>query len=239
ANNEESEARMRRDVTYLASDECEGRGPGTKGIDKAADYIAGEFKKAGLKPGGTAGYFQPFTIFEGARQDGPATLKLRGPLGQEITLRAGTDFQVLGSSGKGNVDAPVVFVGYGVTAPGIGYDDYKGIDVAGKVVMLLRHTPRWENDDVPFDGDLREEHALLVTKQSLAEAHRAAAIVLVNDAADVTEGDKLMNFGDGRGSSPGNVPFVHMKRAFLEAMLRAGTESGLRDVERAIDRDLQ
>src|SRR2546425_1889150 len=84
ANNEESEARMRRDITCLASDECEGRGPGTKGIDKAADYIAGEFKKAGLKPGGTAGYFQPFTIFEGVKQDGPATMRLRGPLGQEI-----------------------------------------------------------------------------------------------------------------------------------------------------------
>src|SRR5438876_10172888 len=91
ASNEEVEARMRRDITYLASDECEGRGPGTKGIDKAADHIAGEFKKAGLKPGGTAGYFQPFTIFEGVKQDSPATMRLRGPLGQEIVLRPGFD----------------------------------------------------------------------------------------------------------------------------------------------------
>src|SRR6516164_8429249 len=63
ADNEVSEARMRRDINFLASDECEGRGPGTKGIDKAAAYIASEFQKAGLKPGGDdGGYFQPFTV---------------------------------------------------------------------------------------------------------------------------------------------------------------------------------
>ena len=57
------EERMKRDITFLASDECEGRGPGTKGIDKAAVYIAGQFTQAGLKPGGVKGsFFQPFTI---------------------------------------------------------------------------------------------------------------------------------------------------------------------------------
>src|SRR5207244_2037988 len=86
ASNEEVEARMRRDVTFLASDECEGRGPGTKGIDKAADYIAGEFQKAGLKPGGVNGtYFQPFTVAGTAKLEGPNVVRLRGPLGQEIT----------------------------------------------------------------------------------------------------------------------------------------------------------
>src|SRR5262249_46499881 len=80
---------------------------------------------------------------------------------------------------------------------------------------------------------------LLVTKQSLAESQRAAAVVLVNDASEVTEGDRLMNFADGRGSTPGKVPFVHMKRAVLEPMLRSGTGTGLLDVELAIDRDLR
>src|SRR5690242_13617643 len=70
----QSEARLRRDVTFLASDECEGRGPGTRGIDRAADHIAGQFKQAGLKPGGAdGGYFQPFTI-DGAVLEGPARL---------------------------------------------------------------------------------------------------------------------------------------------------------------------
>src|SRR5689334_5978015 len=72
-----SETRMRRDITFLASDECEGRGPGTKGIDKAADYIAAEFKKAGLRPGGKdSRYFQPFTINANIL-DEPARLALK------------------------------------------------------------------------------------------------------------------------------------------------------------------
>src|SRR5438105_7831050 len=88
ADNEAVEARMRRDITFLASDECEGRGPGTKGIDKAAEYIAREFQKAGLQPGGPqASWFQPFQILGSAQLDGPSTLRLRGPLGQQIELR--------------------------------------------------------------------------------------------------------------------------------------------------------
>src|SRR5207248_8682979 len=90
ANNEESEARMRRDITFLASDECEGRGPGTKGIDKAADFIAAEFGKSGLKGAGAEGsYFQPFSIFGAAEPDGQSTVSLLGPLGQTIDLKAG------------------------------------------------------------------------------------------------------------------------------------------------------
>src|SRR4051794_15463294 len=88
-----SEARLKKDVTYLASDELEGRGVTTHGIDLAADYVATEFKKAGLKPAGKDGsYFQPFTM-PGAVLLKPATLSLRGPAGQEIELKSGEHFQ--------------------------------------------------------------------------------------------------------------------------------------------------
>src|SRR5690242_12178758 len=77
------EARMRKDVTYLASEECEGRGVDTAGIQKAAEYIVGEFTKAGLKPGGVNGtYYQPFTIAGATKLDGKSTVTLKGPLGQ-------------------------------------------------------------------------------------------------------------------------------------------------------------
>src|SRR5262249_11149887 len=154
------EARMRRDVTFLASDKCEGRGVDTQGIHLAADYIAGEFQKAGLKPGGPkASYFQPFSIAGGtAKLEEPATLRLVGPQGQRVELKAGEHFDVLGLSGSGKLDAPVVFAGYGITAPAVGYEDYKGLDVAGKVVLILRKTPRWENEHAPFDGDRQQEH---------------------------------------------------------------------------------
>src|SRR6185312_8080533 len=94
---EEIEARLRRDITILASDEYEGRGVGTKGLVKAADYIAQQFTEAGLQPGGVKGsYFQPFPFSVGGELDGPAKLVLHGPQGQHITLKQGTDFQVVG-----------------------------------------------------------------------------------------------------------------------------------------------
>src|SRR4051794_13722608 len=69
--------RMKADITYLASDECEGRGPGTKGIDLAADYIAKSFAKSGLKPGGVNGtWFQPFTVSGGSKLDKPGEVIL-------------------------------------------------------------------------------------------------------------------------------------------------------------------
>src|SRR5262245_3545249 len=105
AGNNAVEERMRRDITYLASAECEGRGVDTEGIHKAANYIANEFKKAGLKPGGPKGsYFQPFPIPVGeAKIAGPAALRLRGPIGQEIELTPGKDFDVMGLSANGTV----------------------------------------------------------------------------------------------------------------------------------------
>src|SRR5436189_1331073 len=86
-----SEARMKKDIFFLASDECEGRGVGTKGLDLAAEYIAEQFKQAGLKPGGVNGtYFQPFPFATGGQLAGDSTLVLKGPLGQKISLKQGT-----------------------------------------------------------------------------------------------------------------------------------------------------
>src|SRR5947209_11348061 len=134
----DSEARLKKDVFCLASDECEGRGPTTKGLNKAADYIAAEFKKAGLKPGGPEdSYFQPFPL-PAAVQDAPAVLTLHGPQGQEIELKEGAQFAALayGAAGKAD-DAGVVFAGYGAAADPLKYDDFADLDVAGKVVIVL------------------------------------------------------------------------------------------------------
>src|SRR3954468_18589106 len=93
---ESAVARLRADVTFLASDACEGRGPGTHGIDLAADYVAAEFKKAGLKPALPDGsYFQPFAL-PGSVLEAPATLTLRGPQGQVLQLKQGAHFWPMG-----------------------------------------------------------------------------------------------------------------------------------------------
>ncbi len=237
---EASQARMKRDVTYLASDELEGRGVGTSGLDRAADYVARQFAEAGLKPGGTDGYFQPFPVTRGAELDGPATFVLKGPLGQTITLKQGVDFQVSGFSGPGEVRAPVVFAGFGVTAKEIDYDDYAGLDVKGKVVVAIRRVPRWTNETVPFAGPRRMQHAELESKQALAAANGAAALVLVNDLSEANTGDKLIPYQTtARAVSTFNLPFVQVRRSVVDLMLTASLGTGLADVERAIDRDLK
>ena len=147
--------RMKKDIVYLASDECEGRGIDTQGINKAADYIAGQFKQAGVKPGGKEGtWFQPFTVSSGeSKIEGVNTLTLRGPIGQAMELTIDKDFKVLPLSASGTVSAPIVFVGYGLSEPALGYDDFKGVNVAGKIVVVLKRVPRWDNDAAQFGGD--------------------------------------------------------------------------------------
>ena len=99
------EARLLEDLKYLASDECEGRGVLTQGLEKAAEHIAQRFKEAGLKPGVGDSYFQPFDISVENRLTGGETanrLRLKGPLGQVIALELGKHFTVLGFRTVGN-----------------------------------------------------------------------------------------------------------------------------------------
>ena len=190
-----SEARMKRDITYLASDELEGRGITTRGIDLAADYIANEFKKAGLKPAGKDGsYFYPFTM-PGSVLLKPATLRLRGSQGQEIELKAGQHFEPSGLSTSGKVSAGVVFVGYGITSKEPAIDEYDGLDVEGKVVIILRDTLRADNPYAVNQNWRRGKYGTMTEKMNNAVKHKAAAILMVNDRDTARDGDDLLNFG--------------------------------------------
>lgn len=235
------EARMKKDIFFLASDECEGRGVDTTGINKAADYIAAEFQKAGLKPGGVDGtWFQPFTMTGAAKMEGPNTVQLKGPLGQEIELKIDQHFQPLGLSGSGKISAPVVFVGYGVVAKDEKYDDYQGVDVAGKIVVILRKTPRPGNAQVPFDGKNNATHAGLVVKVTKAEQHKAAAVLFVNDYDTAQKSDPLMPFRyTAIGAGTAKMPVVHVQRALVDQMLKSSIDKTLKEVEQDIDRDLK
>jgi hypothetical protein len=235
-----SEARLKRDITYLASDELEGRGVTTRGINLAADYIADGFKKAGLKPGGKDGtYFQPFTM-PGAVLLKPATLTLRGPEGQEIELKAGQHFQPMGVSTSGKASAPVVFVGYGIASKDpIKIDEYAGLDVAGKVVVILRDTFRADNKEA-VQQNWRRKYASMTEKMNNAVAHKAAAILFVNDRDTASDGDDLLDFGYYAGVGGAimrlpEIPALQVRRSVVEQMLGAKLE----DLERDIDRDLK
>jgi hypothetical protein len=237
------ETRMLKDITYLASDELEGRGVSTQGINLAADYIAEQFKKAGLKPAGVDGsYFQPFTMVSGAsKPNGPSFLKLRGPLGQEIDLKLGEDFQAVGMSTSGKVKAPLVFAGFGITAEKAGYDDYKGIDVAGKIAVVMRKIPRGGENEVPgFEGGLNGPLAALANKLMNAAEHKAAGVIFVNDRLTAKNSDALMPFDHtAQDRDPAELPSVHLRREVVSEMLESVTGRTLRDLELDIDRNLQ
>jgi hypothetical protein len=257
-----SEARLKRDVTFLASDQCEGRGPTTKGLVLAGDYIAKEFNKAGLVPGGKDGsYFQPFAV-AGAKLEAPARMTVKSPAGVDIVLRQGRDFNPLGISGSGKAEAGVVFAGYGISArlkmkvvvsvlrvPFIGqvvqekeetldYDDYANLDAGGKIVIVLRDAPRSSNHYL-VPPMWKQRNGALSQKIQNAEKHNAAAIIFVNDHGMVGDGDDLMDFDfHAMVGSSAKIPAFTIHRAQLQSMLGSVGES-LERVEQDIDRELK
>lgn len=175
-----SESRLTGSVKYLASDDLGGRGVGTPELDQAAEYIATEFLNAGLRTDLFDGSpFQSFEITVKAEL-GPAAnnyLTFIGPgsenadVAQRVELKLGEDLSTLAIGGTGKVDAPVIFVGYGITAPDAEYDDYAGVDVEGKVVLILRKEPDQDNPHSAFDGTASSRHAHFATKVSNAYSH--------------------------------------------------------------------
>jgi hypothetical protein len=236
-----AEARIRKDLGFLASEECEGRGVNTKGINKAADYIAKTFAEAGLKPpAGQKDYFQPFTMSAGKAELGePNSVVLTSPDGKEIPLDA-KQFSVVGLAGAGKASAGVVFVGYGVVAEELKYDDFAGVDVKDKIIVMLRRTPKPGDEDKPFDGDRQQQHAALLTKMMQADVHRAAGVLFVSDYHTARDGDELMPFAyTATASSPARLPAVHVKRELLDRMLQESRKTKLADVEAKIDKELK
>jgi hypothetical protein len=233
-------ARMKKDIFFLASDECEGRGPGTKGIDLAADYIAKTFAGLELKPGGLKGsYFQPFSISGVPVLEMPNTFSLTGPKDKTTDVPFETDFEVMGLSGKGKVSAPLVFAGYGVQSRDYKYDDYEGIDVAQKVVVLLRHSPRYFGTEPLGGAKDRDMLAALERKIATAESHKAAAVILVNDLGEAKMGDKLPPFKYLQQATSSRIPCIFVKRSVLDPVFQSAVGKSLDEVEKAIDKDLK
>jgi hypothetical protein len=185
------EKRLSDATHYLASDELEGRGPGTKGLDLAAEYIARQFAQAGLKTEVFDGKpFQKFSIGGGAEVGKDNRLLLAGPAKpgekpQSVDLVPGRDFTPLAVSGTANFDLPLVFAGYGITGKAEEYDDYQGLDVTGKAVILLRHEPRQDDPNSAFDGTRDSRHASIARKLANAREHKAAAVIFCTDELEI------------------------------------------------------
>ncbi len=241
-----AELRLRDDVTYLAADDREGRGPGTRGIDEAADYISFVFKTAGLKPApGAEGYFQPFILSGSPTLGKTQELAFDGPDDKKVTALFRADFTPLASGTDGPIkQVPVVFAGYGITAKDpsqkLDYDDYAGIDVKNKAVLVIRREPGDDDEKSPFAGRRTSRFATFQHKATNAYQHGAVAVLLVNDHLSV-EGkkDELLRF-DAMGGQPfSKLPFVMLKRDLADKLLAASGQPNLRKLEEEIDSDLK
>ena len=235
-NNAATIDRMKKHLTFLASEECEGRGVETAGINKAADHIAAEFKKLGLKPAMSDGsFFQPFSISGASKLSTPNNFTLTGPNGQTITPTIGKQFTISGLTSKAKGTGDLVFAGYGITVPK-GYDDFAGIDVKGKIVVLLRQTPRPGSKETPFPD--AGTYAPLNAKLAAAEKAGAAGVIFVNNKTAAGADDPLMPFEYAQGGGTSPFPVIHVRRALIDQIL-AGMTTSLGDLETDIDTDLK
>ncbi|GGK86364.1 M28 family peptidase [Rufibacter glacialis] len=130
-------------IQYLADDQLKGRQPGTPGYQMAVDYVVQQFKGLGVQPAGENGTYVQQVRIRKAFAGKDATLSLSSA-GKTTALVPGKDFAVYPNpqNPQVNLEAPLVFAGYGITAPEVGYDDYANLDVKGKVVVILRGAPK-------------------------------------------------------------------------------------------------
>src|SRR5213594_517675 len=172
-----------RHVKYLASDELAGRGNGTPELDRAAEYIAGQFRASGLEPAGDGGsFFQKLEVTTGSKLGHGNKLTLEvGHDPYEAVL--GWDFVPVSFGDSMRISGEIVFSGYGISAEEYGYDDYKGLDVADKIVLVLGHEPRETDPKSPFDGVELTLHGHDNTRAIIEHHDGARAILIFQDPA--------------------------------------------------------
>jgi hypothetical protein len=213
-------------VRYLASPDLKGRATGSPELEKAAHYIAAQFRAFGLSPTELA-----FPVTLGAHLGSKNHLKFKEP-GESRSLVSGKDFLALSFSSSGEVQSSVVFAGFGITDKKNHYDDYEGIDVTGKLVLILRHEPK----EHPH-----QEHVSFADKAVNAKMHGARGVILVNDAdhhpqSEGGTADDIGKFSDTAGPKNAGVLFIRIKYDTAEDWLKKDGQD-LGALSKQIDQD--
>ncbi|MGQ9854529.1 MAG: M28 family peptidase, partial [Candidatus Oleimicrobiaceae bacterium] len=166
--------RVRESVSYLASDLRRGRNTPSPELDSCANFLARKMGAIGLDTS-----LQRFNLLQAHLGEQNSLMVHKE--GQRFVYRLHQDFVPVQLSGNGEVEAPVAFVGYGITAPEYGYDDYQGVEVAGKVVLLFTHAPQERDTTSLFAGERETPHSSLYQKAANARAHGAVGVLVVAD----------------------------------------------------------
>ncbi|NWF50907.1 MAG: M20/M25/M40 family metallo-hydrolase [Ignavibacteriaceae bacterium] len=214
-------------VSVLTSDEFEGRLSGSDGYNKAAAYSAELFKSFNLKPAGDEGYFQNLKVeYNKILQPAVFNLLKEGKVFKEYEL--GRDFIFRGFTGSADVKAQVVFCGYGISQPEDGFDDYKDVNVNGKIVMVFKYHPRWQKEGIEIkNGSIRE-------KSRLAFEHGAKAIIFVSFPNDKKPQGVIGSILDGEGEHLITFPQLHISIEAADDILEQ-TGYKLKDLQSKID----
>jgi hypothetical protein len=230
-------------VKFLSADELQGRGNGSAGLERAADYIAAQFKAAGLRPGGQdGGWFQPFGLTAGLNIDAGNSLVLRAGA-QSVRLSLGESYYPLAATprsdpGDAPIDLknlPVVFAGYGLSAPTANYDDYAGLDVKDKAVIILSHEPQESVRDSRLNGARPMRETTLYSKALAARTRGAKALLVVSDPSHEVDQANYKIFGIESDAEDHQIPVLRIRREDVAPLL---TIWGLDTTATAIDRDL-
>ena len=182
-----SSARLLARTKVLASDEFEGRAPGSPGEEKTVAYLVSEFKKMGLEPGNPNGTYLQDVPLVGITSKPTLAFTIAG---QPMAMTSINDYVASTSRVVTHVavqDSDVVFVGYGVVAPEYGWDDYKDVDVSGKTIVMLVNDPpvtdpkTGELDPKIFGGKAMTYYGRWMYKYEIAAAKGAAACIIVHE----------------------------------------------------------
>jgi hypothetical protein len=187
-----------KNVRILASPDFDGRLPGSEGYNKATQFAADKFYELGLKFAGDEQYFQNLTV-EYNRIEAPAVFNTIVD-DDTVVGEIGKDFVLRGFTGSNKVTLPVVFCGYGISRPDLHYDDYEGISVKNKIVMVFKQNPKWKNDNKDWRINYPREKSLVAKK------HGAKGILFVSLPNDEKPQPLIGSVMHGEGEQPVDFP---------------------------------
>jgi aminopeptidase YwaD len=214
-NPEITSLELREHVSYLASDELEGRFSGSAGCSLAAGYIKKNFQQYGLTPLFEGNYFQEFQFISGLELTNNNKLIITIS-GQEKNQIIKEEYIPAPFSDNIEIESEVIFAGYGISAPKLNYDDYEGLDVNGKIVLVMRYNPEYDNPHSQF-----EEFSSFRYKTNVAREKGAKGIIFVNGHSPKVDEDKLIELKYDMGGPVKNVAAVHIKRNFVDELFKS------------------
>jgi aminopeptidase YwaD len=227
-NNPEITAEEIKDhITFLASDDLGGRFTGTPEQDKAAEYIADEFKTYGLEPLINGSYYQDFPFIADLERTGNNSVEFESEE-KDIELED-NQFTPLAFSGSGEAEGDLVFAGYGISAEDLEYDDYKGIDVKGKIVLVMRFNPEGNNPMSKF-----EKYSAMRYKAATAKEKGAAGIIFVNGHFPEDNEDQLIKLAYDGAPGIENFPAVQVTKDAADELFKLSGRN-FKQVQAAID----